>query len=300
MSKIAKQSDTHRVSVFDLVKEQMHEGKRPLETEVSATNELFAHICFDAETHQAKFLDHEHCTVFLSLNVTGRVEASYDGEARSNELSHGMFHLAPTGILQEYDFEGRTTNIALSIHNRLFDELRDHNPELSNARIDEPMRGFTNSSLSRLIIKQNRLIRSGEMGWRSLADANIIQLGIELLKLSTSRKIASAAPLTKQEIAQTENYLRAHLDVNIPLADIAELTGRDVFGFSRAFKSATGKTFHQFALQLRVDEAVRLLTKTSMTLAEVALETGFSSQSHMTTTMRKMTGHTPGEMRRKS
>nr|WP_255548032.1 AraC family transcriptional regulator [Erythrobacter ani] len=125
----------------------------------------------------------------------------------------------------------------------------------------------------------------------------MLQLGIELLCLVARRKPNAATPLTEHEVAQAEAYLRANLDQNIPLSDIAELLGRDVFGFARSFKSATGSTFHQFSLQLRVSEAVRMLKDTSRPIVEIAYATGFSSQSHMTTTMGKMMGFTPGSLR---
>ncbi len=47
----------------------------------------------------------------------------------------------------------------------------------------------------------------------------------------------------------------------------------------------------------RVDEARSLLQHTNASIAAIALQTGFADQSHLTRTMRKRLGVTPGEVR---
>lgn len=49
--------------------------------------------------------------------------------------------------------------------------------------------------------------------------------------------------------------------------------------------------------QLRVDHAVKRLADREVTLASLALECGFSDQSHFNRVFRKLTGMTPGEFR---
>jgi AraC family transcriptional regulator len=55
---------------------------------------------------------------------------------------------------------------------------------------------------------------------------------------------------------------------------------------------------HQYVLRMRVKRALALLLETDMAIAGVAARTGFSSQSHLTSTMARIDGRTPGAVRR--
>jgi AraC-like DNA-binding protein len=63
--------------------------------------------------------------------------------------------------------------------------------------------------------------------------------------------------------------------------------------FTREFKRATGRTPYRFIMERRVQNACVLLKKTTMPLAEVALELGFASQSHFTSVFRQQMQSTP-------
>lgn len=66
------------------------------------------------------------------------------------------------------------------------------------------------------------------------------------------------------------------------------------------FREAYGASPHQYILAKRVERAKALLLATDLPIAEIALETGFSSQSHLTTAFGRFTGVPPAEFRRVS
>ncbi len=184
-----------------------------------------------------------------------------------------------------------------AIYPDLLAKIREQNDELRDIQLDEPWMAFSQPRLSRIVLEQNRLVRSGEMGWRSLADANMVQLVVELMCATAQRDTKGTKPLSPHELALIENYVRDHLDTNLGLPEVAELSGRPLHGFCRAFKAATGESFHRYTINLRLEEAERLLSETEAPLAEIAYATGFSSQSHFTSTMGRWRGVTPGRFR---
>jgi AraC family transcriptional regulator len=50
--------------------------------------------------------------------------------------------------------------------------------------------------------------------------------------------------------------------------------------------------------QRRIEQAKRLLTESTQSLAQVAMDVGFGTQSRLTSTFKRRTGFTPGEYRR--
>ena len=67
----------------------------------------------------------------------------------------------------------------------------------------------------------------------------------------------------------------------------------------RAFRRYLDTTPADYLRQLRVDEARRLLLDTERPVADIALETGFTDQSHLTRVFRRSLGETPAAFRRR-
>lgn len=83
----------------------------------------------------------------------------------------------------------------------------------------------------------------------------------------------------------------------VTLDDIAAELGLGVTRFSKAFRATVGMPPHRYLTHLRVRRASHLARTTTMPLAHVAIDCGFSSQSHMTEQMRRIAGITPARLR---
>lgn len=91
-----------------------------------------------------------------------------------------------------------------------------------------------------------------------------------------------------------KEYLSQNLDARVSLLDVAQKAKLSQYHFIRMFKQQMGDSPHQFRIKIRIQKAKNLLLK-EIPLAEVALETGFSDQSHFTNTFKKHTGITPNK-----
>lgn len=104
--------------------------------------------------------------------------------------------------------------------------------------------------------------------------------------------------LPPRKLQQVINFINHHLEHNLTVAKLAEIVGLSQSYFLLLFKKTTGKTPHQFLIECRVAHARKLLQTTNLPLSEIALQCGFSSQSHFSTHFRLITGMTPGQYRR--
>lgn len=284
-------------SLSELLQVGDKEGVFHVDRESFERNIVFEQARFCVGTHQSAIDAHDAGCLILAAESDGELTTSFDGDVSEHHSRSGFMLWAPGGVTQEYDFRGDTTNIVTMIYPDLLDKIREQNDELRDVTLDEPWFAFSQPRLARIVLEQNRLIRTGDMGWRSLADANMVQLAVELMCVTSRRNITPGQPLSSDELGVIEDYARARLDTNLGLTEVADLAGRPIHGFCRAFKAATGESFRRYTLNLRLEEAERLLAETSDSLAEVAYATGFSSQSHFTSTMGRMRGVTPGRFR---
>jgi AraC-like DNA-binding protein len=96
---------------------------------------------------------------------------------------------------------------------------------------------------------------------------------------------------------RVHEYTESHLSEHIDLAVLAAIAGLSVFHFAREFKRSAGVTPHHYLVQKRVERAQDMLAHTDLTLAEIAIATGFTDQSHLARHFRQMLGTTPREFR---
>jgi AraC family transcriptional regulator len=84
----------------------------------------------------------------------------------------------------------------------------------------------------------------------------------------------------------------------IRLSDIAGECGLSVSHFARSFKASFGTSTHQWLIQHRIDHAKQLMSQTTMSLIEVAIQSGFNDQAAFTRTFHQLVGVSPGRWRR--
>ena len=103
----------------------------------------------------------------------------------------------------------------------------------------------------------------------------------------------------EQAVATARDYLEAFFTENVTLSTLARVAGISEFHLLRLFRDSMGLPPHAYLIQRRIDHARKLLAR-QVPIVEVALETGFSDQSHFTRHFKRILGITPGEYRRKS
>jgi AraC-like DNA-binding protein len=123
-----------------------------------------------------------------------------------------------------------------------------------------------------------------------------------LLDLARSKDLASAggreAALPKWRLRRALEYVEDHLADAVSLADMAASAGLSRMHFAAQFRTATGLRPHEYLLRERIARAENLLVSSSVSLAEIALDAGFQTQSHFTTVFKRFTGQTPYRWRR--
>ncbi|AZO77937.1 MULTISPECIES: AraC family transcriptional regulator [unclassified Bosea (in: a-proteobacteria)] len=114
---------------------------------------------------------------------------------------------------------------------------------------------------------------------------------------------AIAAPaqrgLADWQVRKVTSYMQDHLGEAVGLDDLAALVGLSRFHFCTAFRKATGRTPHAQLVELRMDQARRLLTSPELAVTDIALTVGYETPSSFTAAFRKATGVTPSAFRQR-
>jgi len=104
--------------------------------------------------------------------------------------------------------------------------------------------------------------------------------------------------LSQSALRRVEDYVDANLDAALDIDELAALVRMSPSHFTRSFNRSVGLTPHRYVIQCRVGKARELLTTTDLPLTEIALNIGFSDQSHFSRRFQEFVGMPPGAFRR--
>jgi transcriptional regulator GlxA family with amidase domain len=109
--------------------------------------------------------------------------------------------------------------------------------------------------------------------------------------------IAGEGGLARQKLRAAIAFITTNLGTPLRLDDIASAAGVSPFHFARLFRRSTGVSPHRYVTIARIERAKWLLRATPLSIAQVAFECGFASQSYLTTVFRRHVGVTPRTFR---
>lgn len=94
-------------------------------------------------------------------------------------------------------------------------------------------------------------------------------------------------------LCRVYDHIEMHLAGELTLAELGRIAQYSPFHLARLFRAATGQSLHQYIIARRLARARHLVESTDLPLKDIALEVGFSDQSHFSNHYRRAFGHTP-------
>lgn len=100
-------------------------------------------------------------------------------------------------------------------------------------------------------------------------------------------------------LTKVTDYINENYTKNISNKLLSQMAGYHEYHLNRLFIKYTGKSIHQYILDLRLSKAKQLLLSSSMPLNIIAENCGFLSFSYFSSYFKKQTGITPSVYRNK-
>ncbi len=159
---------------------------------------------------------------------------------------------------------------------------------------------FDDDSIWQTVLKLKAQIGSADASGRLYAEALSAVLAHEIIRHDDG---APFLPRTRGGLAGWQQrriveFIEEHLADDLPLATLSGLAQLSPYHFAREFKRSFGVPPHRYHSNRRIERARALLANSKVSVAEVALEVGFSGSSAFAATFRRATGQTPTDYRR--
>jgi len=236
-------------------------------------------------------------------------------------LASDYTFLIPTPVCLEFDKVNKLKvideSVLYSLSNKLLDRFRAFNLQ----GIAEQLELFCNTYANGQYIAQSNIIREHFIHM-ALSAKNHVQYNAFDYMLNNMNhcdtifdlaKILSAYleklilyqrerddALTFEIIQKVKSYIEAHFSEDISLEHIAEIFHFNPSYISLLFKNYSKVGFKEYLINLRIEEAKRLLRETNLKVYEIARKIGYNDVAYFVKLFKKEVGTSPNRYRSKS
>jgi AraC family transcriptional regulator len=241
--------------------------------------------------------------IAIFLDNKSNTERKIDGVFQQENHQIGDIILVPANMEHWASFKHNAEVIILSLASEAlssiaYDEIDPERIELTPqfARSDPIL-----EQIGRALLRE---LQSDYYGCQLYAETFASSMFVHLIRRYSTRKPQIRnyqAGLSRYRLKKAMYFIHAHLGSNLKLSDIAKEINMSQYNFCRLFKKSTGVTPYKYIIQQRVEKAKQLLKDNlELSIADIALECGFTHQSNLNNHFRKLTKMTPSAYRKQS
>ncbi|MFL6469099.1 MAG: helix-turn-helix domain-containing protein [Pyrinomonadaceae bacterium] len=123
-------------------------------------------------------------------------------------------------------------------------------------------------------------------------------IATELLIAASREDLSRNERKSPKWLARVKEYLQENYQEPPGLTELANAAGVHPTHMARVFRQLENCTAGEYVRRIRIDEVQKRIVNSNTPLVEIALETGFADQTHLTRSFKRATGMTPSEFRR--
>jgi AraC family transcriptional regulator len=242
----------------------------------------------------------EHCAAVM-LTPSPLMESAFASDRMHRfDASAGMLVISPAEIESRSAWRSTRENITVALPHQTMMELAEHELDRGDLRLEPVPFGTVDQKALSFAQMLKAELSQREAANELYVDALLTLFGIHLLRtyagFSKPQRPAKGS-LPSYKAKKVQEYLHANFREKVSVAELAAVCDLSPGHFLQAFSRTFGHSPHQYLINLRLAAAERLLVDGDLSIAAVAYASGFSSQSHLTTAMRKYKHLTPAQVR---
>jgi len=239
----------------------------------------------------------------LTLRPPKKLNVRSEGLKLDRPLPTGSISLIPAGSAVLADWQGNRDLLRIYLKPSIVARVATESFKFDSTRTVVPPIYFLDAPglRSAIMAVYHELRVGGGEGEQLLVESLAIILSVHLIRHITGMHrppLRAEAVLPRPKLHTVIEYIMENVEAGPTLEQMASVANLSPYHFVRQFKAATGLTPYQYVIHRRVERAQQLLQKNGeLSLAEVAVRTGFSDQSHFTSLFKRIIGVTPGQFR---
>lgn len=134
-----------------------------------------------------------------------------------------------------------------------------------------------------------------EAGHEAALLAKLLELIVNLSRLYMQSETTEARALLR--VGHVIGSLESNYANDWTLEEILQIAHMSKSNFMRVFKKATGQSPIEYLLRMRIQEGMKRLINTDMSITEIAMDIGFNDSNYFSRQFRQALGQTPRNFR---
>ena len=228
-------------------------------------------------------------------NTEGQLERVLDGRRQIEPIGRGLVAIAPAHVAHRVSWNQELEGTILLLEPTYLAQVAYETTNGDRVELI-PTFGKVDPFIHQILRSLNAELAAPHLGSRLYVNSLTTALSIHLLRHYCTRNLNARGNddgLPASTLSQVIEYIHAHLDQELGLAELAAIAHLSPHYFTRLFKQSTGVTPHQFVIRCRVERAKALLLAGKDSIAEIAQQVGFANQAHLTVHIKRSLGVTP-------
>lgn len=241
--------------------------------------------------HEIFYLSSGECTSFIDHNIY--------------RFRRGDLVIVPSGCLHRttYNGTGIHERIVISFRNEVTEWIKNQigNDLVENCmkpgvvNIPDKRREYVTSLLDKLMFENDTP--------DALSPA-FIKVGLIELLLFTIRcknyeeNVIKEIDVDNRIIQEVATYIYEHFSEHLSLESVSDKFNLSRSYLSKKFKKATGFGFKEYIINVRIQNACRMLLETNKSITDIAFECGFNDSNYFGDAFRKAKGVSPHKYRK--
>ena len=254
---------------------------------------------FETAEHQHTMHAIAHSPVAASFPLTSTGERWLDGKLCYETRHQGEIAIIPAGMTHRCNWNTSVEFMVLAIEPALLQQVGQDVVDGARIELIPRFMNEPDSLIQAVFSTLKEELEFGKIGGDLLIDSLKTTLAIHLLRnycITQPKSLSYSQGLSQSTLQQVTEYIHEHLHQNLNLVELSAIAQRSPYHFLRLFKQRMGITPHQYILQRRIEKAKHLLQHSELSIAEIAVRTGFSDQSHLTRCFKRSFGITPKQL----
>ena len=235
-----------------------------------------------------------HHVLYFHVGHPVQLTCRLDGRERTGGVHHpGHICVLPAGVMGQWTMQARADSLVMRLSPLLVKETAQTLRLKSAQATLTPAMQVRDPHLEYIGWLLRAEQEAGYPYGRIFVDSVAAAIAARLLRrcgASTAAVRSSRNQLPRWRLRAVCDYIEANLDCDLSLAELANIAGFSVPHFKPLFRHAMGLPVHRYVVERRVERARQLLLRGDRSMGDIAIEAGFTHQSHMARCLRRVLG----------
>ena len=245
----------------------------------------------------ARTEDHSHPGYSFILTFDNNCKVVMDGKTISS-IAGELTAFSPGVLHHEIKTDEFARYIAILIDKEFFENQFSDYSSLPikefRADIFRPTSELKSYLKDFMIEYQNKL-----PGFKKVLSSLSFTITHAIIRILLKKDSSKQEVGVRIDIGNLIEYMHSNYDKRLTIDDLANHITLSPSHLSRLFKKETGKSPLDYLIHLRIEKSKKMLLSSNKNITEIALDTGFASSSHFSSTFIKVLNMSPSDFKRK-